>query len=126
VAAVRRLYDLFIDGRIEEAKNLLDPDIDWLEPEEQPDRQVVKGADAAITALYGWLSTWNGYEVELVEAREAPGDRVFQELRQRATGAASGAPFEGQLYQVWSLRDGTAYRMEMFFDRSKALAAAGL
>jgi ketosteroid isomerase-like protein len=126
VAVVRRLYELFIDGRIEEAVALLDPDIDWLEPEEAPDRHVVKGVDNALAALDNWLSTWDGYELELVDVVEGPGDRVLQSMRQRASGAVSGVPFEGQLFQVWSLRDGVPYRSEMFFDRAKALAAAGL
>jgi hypothetical protein len=97
-----------------------------VEPEEAPDRRVVKGADAALGALNDWLETWQGYELELVEATGAPDDRVFQAMRQRATGAVSGVPFEGDLFQVWWLRDGRPYRTEMFFDRGKALAAAGL
>jgi ketosteroid isomerase-like protein len=105
---------------------LLDPDIDWLEPEEAPDRHVVKGVDNALAALDNWLSTWDGYELELVDVVEGPGDRVLQSMRQRATGAVSGVPFEGDLFQVWSLRDGVPYRSEMFFDREKARAAAGL
>jgi hypothetical protein len=28
-------------------------------------------------------------------------------------------PFEGDLFQVWELRDGAPVRMEMFFDREK-------
>jgi ketosteroid isomerase-like protein len=126
VFAYRRLHELFVDGRIEEAASLLDPDIDWLEPEEQPDRRVVKGSEAARGALMEWLEAWQGYEIDLVEAVDAPGDRVFQAVRQRATGAGSGVPFEGDLFQVWELRDGRPVRMEMFFDRAKALAAAGL
>jgi hypothetical protein len=47
-------------------------------------------------------------------------------VRQRATGAVSGVPLEGDLFQVWQLRDGVPARMEMFFDREKAQAAAGL
>jgi hypothetical protein len=35
-------------------------------------------------------------------------------------------PFEGDLFQVWKLRDGAPVRMEMFFDREKAREAAGL
>jgi hypothetical protein len=42
---------LFVDGRIEEAKALLDPDIYWAEPEEAPDQRVVQGRDAALGAL---------------------------------------------------------------------------
>jgi hypothetical protein len=53
-------------------------------------------------------------------------DRVFQAMRQRATGGVSGVPFEGDLFQVWWLRDAVPYRAELFFDRAKALAAAGL
>ena len=117
---------MFTDGRIEEAQALLDPDIYWAEPEEQPDRHVVRGRDAALEALNEWLETWQGYEIELVEAVDGPGDRVFQSMRQRATGAVSGVPFEGDLFQVWELRDGVPLRMEMFFNREKARAAAGL
>jgi ketosteroid isomerase-like protein len=115
-----------VDGRIEEAKALLDPDIYWAEPEEAPDRRVVRGRDAASAALEEWLEAWQGYEVELLEAVDGPDDRVFQWVRQRASGAVSGVPFEGDLFQVWQLRDGVPVRMEMFFDREKARAAAGL
>jgi ketosteroid isomerase-like protein len=87
---------------------------------------VVKGADAAAAALEDWLETWSGYEVEVLEAIETPGDRVFTSLRQRATGAASGVPFEGELFQVWTFNDGRPIRMEFFFDRQKAMAAARL
>ncbi|HEX4733225.1 MAG TPA: nuclear transport factor 2 family protein [Thermoleophilaceae bacterium] len=126
VAVVRRLYELFTDGRIEEAVALLDPDIHWAEPEEAPDRRVVDGADNARAALNDWLSTWDAYELELVEVVACPGDRVFQAMRQRAVGAASGVPFEGDLFQVWTLRDGTPVRAELFFEREQAEAAAGL
>jgi len=115
-----------LDGRIEEAKDLLDPDIYWAEPEEAPDRRVVQGRDAAEASLNEWLDAWDGYEAELIETVEAPGDRVFLAVRQRAAGAGSGVPFEGDLFQVWLLRDGMVVRLEMFFDREKALAAAGL
>jgi ketosteroid isomerase-like protein len=126
VAAIRRLYELFVDGRIEEAKALLDPDIYWAEPDEGPDQRVVLGRDAALGALNEWLEAWQGYEIEMIEALDAPGDRVFQAIRQRATGAVSGVPLEGELFQVWWLRDGVPVRMEMFFDRDRARAVAGL
>jgi ketosteroid isomerase-like protein len=127
LAAVRRLYELFVDGRVEEAQPLLDPDIDWLEPEEQPDRRVVKGADAALTALAEWLEAWSGYEIEIHEMVDTPGNRVFVSLTHRASGATSGLPFESALFQVWSFGgQERPVRMEMFFDEAKARAAADL
>jgi len=87
---------------------------------------VVQGVDIALATLNNWLSTWCDYQLDLVEAVAGPDDRVFQSMRQRASGAVSGVPFEDDLFQVWWLRDGIPYRTEMFFDREKALNAAGL
>ena len=86
----------------------------------------MKGSAEALTALNNWLETWCDYRIDLVEAIDGADGRVFQAMRQRATGAASGVPLEGDLFQVWSLCEGVPYRMEMFFDRQKARAAAGL
>src|SRR4051794_41922622 len=92
VAVVRRLHELFVDGRIEEAASLLDPDIDWLEPEEQPDRHVVKGAEAARAALNGWLETGRGHGSERGAGLGAPGGRGFPGGGARAPGPASAGP----------------------------------
>ena len=115
-----------MDGRVEEAEPLLDQDIDWLEPEDQPDRRVVHGSDAVLPALNEWISSWAEYEITFPELVEGSDGRVLASMRHRARGPGSSVVVEGDLFQVWELRDGRPVRMEMFFDRQKALAAAGL
>ena len=126
LAAVRRLYELYLDDRVEEVRALLDPGIEWIEPEEAPDRRVVTGGDAAIEAMTAWQEAWTAYELEVVDMIEGSGDCVFVRIRQRGVGATSGIPFEGDLFMIWTLRDGVPFRMEMFFDGDKARRAAGL
>jgi ketosteroid isomerase-like protein len=115
-----------MDGRVEEAKPLLDPDIHWVEPEEQPDRRVVHGSDAVLPALNEWLASWAEYEISSPDLMEGPDGRVLASMRHRARGPGSSVVVECDLFQVWRLREGRPYRLEMFFDRAKALAAAGL
>jgi ketosteroid isomerase-like protein len=101
------------------------PDLEWLEPPETPDRAVVRGREAALSALMMWLSTWSSYENELRGISEH-GDHVIVHFRQRMIGPSSGVRVEGDLFMVWTVRDGLATRMAMFQSRDEAEAEAGL
>jgi ketosteroid isomerase-like protein len=115
-----------MDGRVEEAAPLLDPDIDWLEPAEQPDRRVVHGADAVLSALNEWLGGWEDYAITPPEFTEGVDGMVLAAMRHRGRGPGSSAVVEGDLFHVWELRAGRPVRMEMFLRRDAALAAAGV
>jgi ketosteroid isomerase-like protein len=99
----------------------MDPDIEWLEPPESPDRTVVTGPEKALSALMMWLSTWASYENELRDVTEH-GDKVLVDFHQRMTGAGSGLEVASDLFMVWTVRDGLATRMAMFTKREEALA----
>jgi ketosteroid isomerase-like protein len=99
------------------------PELEWLEPPEQPDRAVVRGRDAALAALILWLSNWASYENELRGITEH-GEKVIVHFRQRMVGAGSGLEVGGDLFMVWTVRDGLATRMEMYLEREQADAAA--
>ena len=122
---VRQIVELWEEGRVDAALSHLHPDLEWLEPPETPDRAVVRGREAALGALMTWLSTWASYENELVGLSEH-GDRVIVEYRQRMVGPGSGLKVEGELFNVWTIRDGLATRMAMFSDRREAEQDAGL
>ena len=104
---------------------LMHPDLEWLEPPEQPDRAVVKGREAALAALMLWLSNWASYENELRAITEH-GEHVLVDYRQQMVGAGSQVSVAGDLFMVWTIRDGLATRMEMYLAREEAEAAAGL
>jgi ketosteroid isomerase-like protein len=112
---------LWEEGRVDAVLLLMHPDLEWLEPPETPDRAVVRGREAAISALMMWLSTWASYENELTDH----GDRVAVHFCQRMVGPSSGIPVAGDLFMVWTVQDGLATRMAMFQDRGEAAAELG-
>jgi ketosteroid isomerase-like protein len=122
---VRRINEHWEEGRVDAVLSLMHPDLDWLEPPETPDRAVVHGREQALSALMMWLSTWSTYENELREITEN-GEHVIVHFRQRMVGPSSGVPVEGDLFMVWTVRDGLATRMAMFQSSAEAEAEAGL
>ena len=83
------------------------------------------GIDAVRRQFASWVSAYPDLKVEPVEAR-ANGDVVFVWVRFTGHGGASGVPMEMEIAHVNVLRDGKVARIEEYFDRSEALAAAGL
>jgi ketosteroid isomerase-like protein len=100
------------------------PDLEWIEPPETPDRSIVVGREAALAAVMLWLSTWAEYENELRGITEH-GERVLVEFHQKMTGAGSRLEVAGELFMLWTVRDGLAVRMAMFSRREEALAELG-
>jgi len=118
-ATIQRLFELFSEGRLDDGRELLDPEIEWSEPPETIGRNVVTGPDAALAALANWDDQFDSLRAETTELREE-GDRVLHAMQQFATARGSSAEIVGELYMVWWFRDGKAVRMEMFNTRSQA------
>jgi ketosteroid isomerase-like protein len=58
------------------------------------------------------------------EQFDAVGDKVLVDTRLIVRGRDSGIEAEQRMSQVWTLRDGLAFRLEVFAEREKALEAA--
>jgi ketosteroid isomerase-like protein len=121
-ATIQRLVELFGTGQLEEGRDFMDAEIEWLEPPETIGRNEVTGPDAAIAALANWNDQFDTLRVETTELREE-GDRVLHAMQQFARAGGSEAEIEGDLYMVWWFRDGKAVRMEMYNSSDEAEAA---
>ena len=121
-ATVERLLALWASGRMDEADELLDPAIEWLEPPETIGRNVVTGPDAALAALANWTDQFDSLRAETSEIREE-GDRVLHVVSQFARARGSSVDIPADLFMVWWFRDGKAVRMEMYNAREEAEAA---
>ena len=118
-ATIQHLLELWHAGRIDDGRELLDPQIEWLEPPETIGRNVVTGPDAALAALANWREQFDSIRAETTELREE-GDRVLHALQQYARAGGSEVDVEAPLYMVWWFRDGKATRMEMYNTRPQA------
>ena len=121
-ASIQHLVELWAAGRVEDGRDLMDPQIEWVEPPENVSQNIVAGPDAALDALANWNDQFDSLRVETTELREAD-DRVLHAMRQFATFRGSDAEIAGHLYMVWWFRDGKAVRMEMYNTSEQAEAA---
>ncbi len=84
------------------------------------------GLEAVIASQRDWLRQWERpFSVEAEELIPA-GDVVVALIRWHGTGRGSGVQVEGTGAHVWELRDGRAVRWDIYRDRDKALADAGV
>jgi ketosteroid isomerase-like protein len=85
-----------------------------------------RGIDELMGVLLEFMSEFEDYRVEGEQFIALDNDRVFVLGRDRGVGRASGAPFEHENGQVFTLRDGCVVRWEVYWNRDEARKAAGL
>jgi uncharacterized protein len=84
------------------------------------------GLENVLEAQREWLRQWERpFSVEAEEFIPA-GDLVVVLIRWHGTGKGSGVELEAEGAHVWQLRDGEAVRWDVYRDRDKALADAGV
>jgi ketosteroid isomerase-like protein len=98
----------------------------FYDPEEIPDAEIHHGIEAAKAALQSYVDLAAGQiKVHVVECIDV-GDDVFVHWELHERGVRSGAPVEGSMYHVSTLKQGKLVRLRQYFDRERALETAGL
>jgi ketosteroid isomerase-like protein len=121
---LQRAYEVLNERGIEAALEFLDRDIEFVPvPGWLPDAEHFHGHDGG-RAWFAKVS--EAFEIERWEPQEyiEAGDRLVIAVRIVGRSRATAIPGDLQLYQVWTVRDGKAVRMEAFLDRGQALEAA--
>jgi ketosteroid isomerase-like protein len=123
VELVRRLYEAWLAGDQETALAGIDPDIEWVEPEENPDAGNWRGPEGVRESFEKWTEPFENYRLEVREFVDLD-PCVLAVCRQHARGRGSGVEVDSDIWHLWTLRDGRAVRAEMFLRREDALRAA--
>ena len=119
---VLELYRLWSTEGIEAAIAHVSPEIEWVEPAEAVGRDDRQGVEGALQTDESWTGTYEEYGGDIT-SDEDDGERVHVHFVQRGTPRGGSKPVEGSVYQLWTVRDGVAVRMQMFFDQDEARAA---
>ena len=119
---VLELYRLWSTEGIDSAIQHVSPEIDWIEPAEVVGRESRHGIEGAREGYESWTDAYENYGGDIA-AVEDDADRVLVHFIQRGTPRGGSKPVEEFVYQLWTVRDGFAVRMQMFFDRDEARAA---
>ena len=123
VEIVRRIYEAFNHRDLAGGLELVGPDFEWIPPGRSFEASV-RGRETVQRFLEDQVTTL-GLQVQPEEFFEK-GDRVVAFVRVKAQGQASGAGVEILAANIWTFRNGTPVRGEVYAERAEALEAAGL
>jgi uncharacterized protein len=115
IEIVRRLYRAFNERDTETTRELMDPEVEWVNPDDAIEPGTRHGFGEYQDALRNLRQTFDQMELE-VERIEESGDRVATALTIRARGRASGLETTTRQGGLWTLRQGRAVRYEWFSD----------
>ena len=123
VEVVRRFYDSWSQDLFPGPVELMDPEVEYVNPPEAVEPGTRRGVSAFVDAIEKLLQSWEFWRAEIEEIRPIA-DQVAVVVSYRARGRGSGIDVEGQESALWTLSDGKVIRYQWFKGTEEALAAA--
>jgi ketosteroid isomerase-like protein len=121
--AVEEFNEFGFDGFSD--SDLVTDDIEFHEPPEQPAPRVARGGKEVRELGGAFDSAWEEHRSEPQEIRAVDADRVLLVSIEHFKGR-DGIEVEAPFAAIFTLRDGKIARWQAFWDKQKALKAAGL
>ena len=122
---VQAAIDAYVRGDESAMLDRAAPDIIVTQFPDQPDVRDYRGHEGLLQVMAEWIGIWDDWSVEILRTREI-GDRVLVGARQRGRGKGSGAPVEGEVAFVFTVRRDKIVRWQMFHSEQQAQEAMGL
>jgi ketosteroid isomerase-like protein len=122
---VRRGFAAMDRGDVEAVLAGMDPDIEWYPTLDFVDIGPFRGHAGIRRLMDLILAAFDSYSLQPEELIDA-GEHVVAPVRQTGRGKGSGIDVDVRYILVFTMRGGRALRVESFYDRKQALAAAGL
>jgi ketosteroid isomerase-like protein len=123
---VRKVFEVMsssesVDEGMAALEPLMDPEIEWVNPEDAIERGTRKGLDGMRLVLENLVAGAGTGVTGKVEELEESGDRVFVVSRLQVRGESSGAEAVGPpTGSVYTIRNGRILRIEWHYDVEKA------
>ena len=126
VEIVRRGYDAYNRGDVDAAAAYFASDSEYIPSGALPGgRGSYQGPEGYKRFIAWFRDEFEDARVDVNELIDA-GERVLASVTLRGRGRQSGAATSWDLWQVFTIRDGSVVRGEAFTGRAEALEAAGL
>ena len=124
IEIVRRIYAAWAGDHVPGPAELLDPDVEYVNPEGAIEPGTRRGLEAFTKATQKLYEAWEYWRAE-PESLTAVGEQVVAVVRYAARGRGSGVEVEGRESALWTLRDGKVIRYQWFHGENDAAEAAG-
>jgi len=120
---LRAGIEAFNREEFDQALEFMHPDIEWHRGPVSLEGGVIRGREELRA-----LMTPDIFDRQAIEVGEVRvnGDKVLVETIFQARGRSSGIELQTRGWQVWTMRDDLAVKVELFDEEAPALAVAGL
>jgi ketosteroid isomerase-like protein len=125
VEQLQRSLAAYNRGDWDAAVEWMDPEVVWHPPRDLPDSETYRGREGVKGFWRMLREVFGEFRLDPEEIIDA-GDKLMCRVDVRGTGKASGVETQIVLYQVVTIRDGRAAKIEHFLERAEAAEAAGL
>jgi ketosteroid isomerase-like protein len=126
IPLIKQLFHRFAARDSEGVRELLSPDIEWIQMEGFPGGGRFVGVDAVFEGVFGRLrDMWEGWKAVPTEYRDA-GDAVLVLGHYDGTWPATGRSFRAGFAHLYSVREGRIVRFQQFTDTALIAEAMGL
>jgi ketosteroid isomerase-like protein len=125
VELVQRLYEAWQRDGFGVVPELMDPEIEWVNPSYAVEPGIRNGYDGFAAAADALLSVYQDYRVAARTIYDA-GDRVAVTVRVSTRSLGNDVPIEADRGYVFDVRDGKVLRFAWFNDPAEAIRAVGL
>ena len=123
VGIVRRLYHAWNARDVDAMLSVLDPAVEWVNPDYAVEPGTRRGHDGFLTVLRNLDASFDSYSHVLGEVVDL-GDRLLWHTIFHARGRDSGAQVDIPEQHLWTLRDGKIVELRWFHDAAEAEEAA--
>ena len=110
---VMRFYDAWARGEIPGPLELLDPEVEYVNPAGAIEPGTRRGVAAFTAALETVFEAYEYWRTE-IESLERIGDQVVAVVSYTLKGRGSGLEIRGRESALWTLREGKVLRYEWF------------
>jgi ketosteroid isomerase-like protein len=120
---VRRFYAAWARGQFPGPTELMDPEIEYVNPPGAVEPGTRRGLAAFSRAVEKVFEGWENWDMEPAEFRPS-GEQVAVVVRYRARGRGSGIEVTGVESALWTVRGGKVVRYAWFHEPADAFEAA--
>jgi uncharacterized protein len=128
VELLRRFYESFNQGDLDSVLELCTEDVElYKDPEvvEMVAALTPRGQERVAQYLRVWLDSWSDYHARPEEFLQS-GEEVAALTRLRARGKNSQFEIEGDMADVFTVRDGRIARFRLYIQRTDVLDSLGI
>jgi ketosteroid isomerase-like protein len=121
---VRQGYEAWNSGDRSWVLEHMSPEVEWISPPEDPEPGHYHGYEGVQQFWEQWRAAVGQLQMEVEELVDAD-EHVVAVVKRSGVGESSGLAVSDRVVQVFTFDGATCVKVQEFYDKAKALKAAG-